>query len=104
MLAALGAFDTASAFRLARWSGLGLIVVYAFTASRLSGKRPHVALVHALAVGVGWGADLVEGVVALGGGLRGVGGDIVVIVDEPMVSSHLRGATRPLVPGFLIDA
>ena len=56
VLAALGAFETETAFRLAKWSGLGLIVLYAFIASRLSGKRPHVALVHALAVGCVGGA------------------------------------------------
>ena len=56
LLSALGAFDVEFAFTLAKWTGLGLIVLYAFTASRLSGKRPHVALMHALAVGSVGGA------------------------------------------------
>ena len=56
LLAALGLFRTETAFTLAKWTGLGLIVVYGFTAARLSGARLPVALVHALAVGSVGGA------------------------------------------------
>jgi hypothetical protein len=55
-MAALGAFGATTAFTLAKWTGLGLIAVYGFTAASLSGKRAHVALLHALAVGAVGGA------------------------------------------------
>ena len=56
VLAALGAFATETAFTLAKWSGLALIMVYGYAAARLSGRRPGAAVVHALAVGCIGGA------------------------------------------------
>ena len=55
-LAAVGAFTEATAFTVAKWSGLGLIVLYGFAGARLAGARPHAALVHGLAVGSVGGA------------------------------------------------
>jgi hypothetical protein len=56
ILAATGAMDTALAFRLSKWTGLGLICTYGFLAARLSGSRLGEALVHAVAVGAVGGA------------------------------------------------
>jgi VIT1/CCC1 family predicted Fe2+/Mn2+ transporter len=39
-----------TAFRLARWSGLGLLGFYAFCAARLAGNRVTRAVLHGLAV------------------------------------------------------
>jgi hypothetical protein len=58
VLAAAGAMDTALAFTLSKWTGVGLISGYGFLAARLSGSRLGVALLHAAAVG-GIGAALI---------------------------------------------
>ena len=51
VLASLGVVELDTAFTIAIWSGLGLICGYGFLAARLTGARPAVALLHALAVG-----------------------------------------------------
>jgi|SRR6476661_4019506 len=51
VLAAAGAFDTALAFTLSKWTGLGLLCAYGFVAGRLSGSGVGGALLHAAAVG-----------------------------------------------------
>jgi len=56
VLAALGVFDIDVAFRLAKWTGLGLICAYAFVAARLSGYHLLGALVHAALIGAIGGA------------------------------------------------
>lgn len=56
VLAAAGALDIDAAFRLAKWSGLGLICAYAFAAARLSGAGVARALIHAAVLGVIGGA------------------------------------------------
>ena len=48
--AALDLVDVDTAFRLAKWSGVGLIAGYGYVAGRLSGSRPSAALLEALAV------------------------------------------------------
>jgi hypothetical protein len=50
LLAALGAFDTDTAFDLAKWSGLGLIALYGFLAARLGGATLASALIKSVAV------------------------------------------------------
>jgi hypothetical protein len=50
-LATAGVMDTAPAFTLSKWTGLGLICVYGFVAGRLSGSGIGGALLHAAAVG-----------------------------------------------------
>jgi hypothetical protein len=56
VLAAAGAIDDDVAFRLAKWTGLGLICAYAFLAARLSGYRLAGALAHAALLGAIGGA------------------------------------------------
>jgi hypothetical protein len=56
VLAAAGAIDDDLAFRLAKWTGLGLICAYAFLAARLSGYRLAGALAHAALLGAIGGA------------------------------------------------
>ena len=51
VLAALGAMEVDTAFRIAKWSGLGLIAFYGFCAARLAGRRVPAALLQAVAVG-----------------------------------------------------
>jgi hypothetical protein len=51
ILASAGAMKTATAFTLATWTGLGLIVTYGFLGARLSGSSVAVALAKAAAVG-----------------------------------------------------
>ena len=51
IVAAAGAIAVDTAFTLARWSGLGLIVAYGYLGARLSGSRVAVALAKAAAVG-----------------------------------------------------
>ena len=51
VLAALGAMEVDTVFRIAKWSGLGLIAFYGFCAARLAGRRVPAALLQALAVG-----------------------------------------------------
>jgi hypothetical protein len=52
VLAALGAMETGTAFTAAKWTGLGLIAVYGFWASRLAGAGMTRSLLHAAAVAV----------------------------------------------------
>ena len=56
VLAAAGAIEDDTAVRLAKWTGLGLICVYAFLAARLSGYRVAGALLHAALLGAVGGA------------------------------------------------
>jgi hypothetical protein len=56
ILAAAGAIERSTAFDLAKWTGLGLICVYAFLAARLSGYRFLGALLHAALLGAVGGA------------------------------------------------
>ena len=63
VLAALGVLSLDAAFRIARWSGIGLIGFYGYAAGRLAGSRPLVCLLQATAV-AGIGA-LVIGLKAL---------------------------------------
>jgi hypothetical protein len=56
LLASAGAIEMQTAFRLAKWTGLGLICGYGFLASRLAGQSVVRALVHAAAVGAIGGA------------------------------------------------
>jgi hypothetical protein len=58
VLAAAGVMDTALAFTLSKWTGVGLISAYGFLAARLSGSGLGGALLHAAAVG-GIGAALI---------------------------------------------
>ena len=50
LLSAAGAMEVGTAFELAKWSGLGLIGFYGFSAGRLSGMRLPAALVQATTV------------------------------------------------------
>jgi hypothetical protein len=50
VLAAAGAMKLATAFTIAKWSGLGLIAGYGWFAARLDGAPHHKALLHAGAV------------------------------------------------------
>jgi hypothetical protein len=52
LLAAAGAMRTQTAFRVATWTGLALIVAYGYLGARLSGSRVPAALLKAAAVGV----------------------------------------------------
>jgi hypothetical protein len=51
VLAAIGVIETHTAFVLARWTGLGLILGYGYLAARLAGSRVHIALLEAAVVG-----------------------------------------------------
>jgi hypothetical protein len=51
VLAAVGAIDSTTAFRLARWTGLAVILGYGYLAARLAGARVAVAMLEAAAVG-----------------------------------------------------
>jgi hypothetical protein len=51
VLAAAGVLADATAFTLATWTGLGLIIAYGFLGARLSGSSLAVALAKAAAVG-----------------------------------------------------
>ena len=55
VLAAAGAIAVGTAFTLARWSGLGLIVAYGYLGARLAGSGVAVALGKAAAVGAAGG-------------------------------------------------
>jgi hypothetical protein len=50
ILAAAGAMEVETAFTAAKWTGLGLIGFYGFSAARLTGATPSAALVRAVAV------------------------------------------------------
>ncbi len=56
VLAAAGVLEPATAFTMAKWSGLGLISCYGFVAGRLAGAGRRASLLQALAVGVIGGA------------------------------------------------
>jgi hypothetical protein len=56
LLAVVDAVDMQLAFRLAKWTGLGLICGYGYLASRLAGQTVARAVVHAAAVGAVGGA------------------------------------------------
>jgi VIT1/CCC1 family predicted Fe2+/Mn2+ transporter len=56
VLAAAGAFETHTAFVIARWTGLGLIAFYGFCAGRLSGASIGRSLIQAAAVAAIGGA------------------------------------------------
>jgi hypothetical protein len=51
LLAAVGLIGLETAFKLSKWTGLGLICGYGFIAARLAGLRVHRAVLHAAAVG-----------------------------------------------------
>jgi hypothetical protein len=51
-LAAAGALETATAFTLSKWTGLGLLSAYGFAAGRLAGFSIPRAALHGLAVGM----------------------------------------------------
>jgi hypothetical protein len=50
LLSAIGAIEVETAFIFAKWSGLGLIGIYGFTAARLAGAGLAAALAQAAAV------------------------------------------------------
>jgi hypothetical protein len=50
LLSVLGLLELDTAFRLAKWSGLGLIAFYGFCAGRLAGASVRRSLVQAMAV------------------------------------------------------
>ena len=52
MLASAGAIETNAAFKLAKWSGLGLIGLYGYFGGRLSGRSVPASILHGLAVGL----------------------------------------------------
>jgi hypothetical protein len=52
VLAAVGAMEVRTAFRLATWTGLALILAYGYLAARLSGSGVTGALLKSLAIGV----------------------------------------------------
>jgi hypothetical protein len=52
VIAAFGVMDADTAFKLTKWTGLGLIAGYGYAAGRLSGASRKTALLHALAVGL----------------------------------------------------
>jgi hypothetical protein len=56
VLAAAGAFDIDTAFKLSKWSGVVLLCGYAFLGARLAGFTAVRSLVHAAAVGLVGGA------------------------------------------------
>ena len=51
-------FTLSTAFALAKWTGLGLMLVYGLVAAILSGRHPRVAVLHALAAGSVGGARI----------------------------------------------
>jgi VIT1/CCC1 family predicted Fe2+/Mn2+ transporter len=51
VLAAAGAMETQTAFRIAKWTGVGLIGFYGFCAGRLSGESVVASLLQGAAVG-----------------------------------------------------
>ncbi len=52
VLAAVGAIELATAFTVAKWSGLGLIALYGYLGARLAGRSLSASIVHAVAVGL----------------------------------------------------
>jgi hypothetical protein len=56
VLAAAGAFEVDTAFKLSKWSGVVLLCGYAFLGARLAGFTALRSLVHAAAIGLVGGA------------------------------------------------
>jgi hypothetical protein len=52
LLAVVGVMQVPTAFRFAKWTGLGLILGYGFLAARLAGARPLKAAMQAVIVGL----------------------------------------------------
>ena len=52
ILAAAGAWEVATAFTIAKWSGLALLGLYGYFGGRLSGRSVPGSILHALAVGL----------------------------------------------------
>jgi hypothetical protein len=52
VLAAAGAMELATAFTIAKWTGLGLIAVYGYFGARLSGRSLSASILHGLAAGL----------------------------------------------------
>jgi hypothetical protein len=52
LLAAAGAMEIATAFTIAKWTGLGLIALYGYLAGRLAGRSLPASALHGLAVGL----------------------------------------------------
>ena len=52
VLASVGVIEQATAFRIAKWSGLGLLVFYGFAAARLAGEDRLNSVLRALAAGL----------------------------------------------------
>jgi hypothetical protein len=52
VLAAAGAMELATAFTIAKWTGLGLIVLYGYLAGRLAGRSRLASVLHAFAAGL----------------------------------------------------
>jgi hypothetical protein len=48
----VGVLETATAFTIAKWSGLGLIGLYGYVGGRLSGRSVPASILHGLAVGL----------------------------------------------------
>ena len=64
MLSALGLFGVATAFTIAKWTGVGLIGFYGFWAARFAGATPHRALLKGVLVAlVGAGLVLLKSLV-----------------------------------------
>jgi hypothetical protein len=56
ILAAAGAMELATAFTLAKWTGLALICAYGYVAARLAGSGRGASLLHASVLGMIGGA------------------------------------------------
>jgi len=64
VLSALGLFGVATAFTIAKWTGVGLIGFYGFWAARFAGATPHRALLKGVLVAlVGAGLVLLKSLV-----------------------------------------
>ena len=84
VLAALGVLETDTAFRIARWSGLGLIGFYGWAAGRLAGQRPAVCVLQGLAVAaLGGAADRRQGAHPLRPGRAAIAG-IAALTRVPL--------------------
>jgi hypothetical protein len=52
LLAAIGLFSVDTAIDIAKWTGVGLITLYAFAGARVTGRPGHRALVEAIGIGL----------------------------------------------------
>jgi hypothetical protein len=52
VLATVGVMELATAFTVAKWTGLGLLALYGYLGARLSGRSLTASVVHGLAVGL----------------------------------------------------